>query len=64
MKSGPVLFFLKVYLFSALACALVNAGLGEIPSVAWVVLFPMITLLVVLLVDYWDKNVQIIVRVH
>ena len=58
-----VLFFLKIYLLSTLFCVLAIAAFGDLPSVIWAALFPMVTLLAVLIADWLDKNVTFVVHV-
>ena len=58
-----LLFFIKIYLLSTLLCVLAVAVLGDVSSVVWAVLFPMVTLLAVLIADWLDKNVAVEIRV-
>jgi len=52
----------EIYLLST-CCASGNYVAGELPSLIWAVLFPVVTLAAVLIADWIDKNVSIQVRV-
>jgi 4-hydroxybenzoate polyprenyltransferase len=59
-----ILFFLRVYLLAILGCAGVGSAFGSLPMLFYVVLFPAITVAAMLVCDWFDRNVDIVVRVR
>lgn len=57
------LFLIRTWLISTAVCLGLVALLGDLPAATWAVLFPMLTMLAVLVADWLEKHVEISIAV-